>query len=156
MATRADSRKARRALDRRLVELQPATRYAVPRLGWIRAIRDALGMTAADLATRMHVSGASVRSLEKKEMTGGIRLSSLRRAAEALDCTLVYAFIPNTTLEQTVETQARLVLDRQRGRAHQTMLLEAQDERWVLSTPEAQLQTVIDSGRLWAQEAPEA
>lgn len=129
----------------------PPSLYAPPRLGWIRALRDALGMSAADLAARMNISGASVRSLEEKEKTGGIRLSSLRRAAEAMDCTLVYAFIPDTSLEETVQRQARTVLDQQMGRVHQTMALEAQEGEMLPSSLEAQLQAVMDSGRLWSR-----
>jgi predicted DNA-binding mobile mystery protein A len=149
MATRQAARKAREVLDRRLVEIGPASRYAAPRLGWIRAVRDALGMSAADLATRMGISGASVRSLEDKEMSGGIRLSSLRRAAEAMDCALVYAFIPNESLEQTVRRQAARVLEQQMGRVSQTMALEAQESDVLPSSLEARLQTIIDSGSLW-------
>lgn len=149
MTTREGTRRAREALDRRLIPLGPPLRYAPPRLGWIRAVRDALGMSAADLAARMGVSGASVRSLEDKEMSGGIRLSSLRRAAEAMDCTLVYAFIPTTRLEETVQRQARRVLDQQMGRVRQTMALEEQEAEMLPSSLEAQLKAVIDSGQLW-------
>ena len=150
MATRSGTRQAREALDRRLASMQPTAQYAAPRLGWIRAIRDALGMSAADLAVRMGISGASVRSLEEKETTGGIRLSSLRRAAEAMDCTLAYAFIPNTSLDSTVRGQARRVLDEQMGRVRQTMALEAQESDMPSSAIDAQLQTIIDSARLWS------
>ena len=150
MATRSGTRQAREALDRRLVSMQPPAQYAAPRLGWIRAIRDALGMSAADLAARMGISGASVRSLEEKEMTGGIRLSSLRRAAEAMDCTVVYAFIPNTSLEATVRGQARRVLDEQMGRTRQTMALEAQEGDMPSSAVDVQLEAIIDSARLWS------
>ena len=79
-----------------------------------RLYRDALGMTAADLAARMGISGASVRAMEETEVSGGtLRLSTLRRAAEAMNCTLVYAFVPNERLEQTVVQQARWVLREQ-------------------------------------------
>ena len=150
MATRKGIRRAREALDKRLVPMGPASRFAPPRLGWIRAVRDALGMSAADLAARMGISGASARSLEEKEMTGGIRLSSLRRAAEAMDCTLVYAFIPNGSLEETVRRQARLVLDEQVGRVRQTMALEAQEEEMPASSLDEQLEGIIDSRRVWS------
>jgi predicted DNA-binding mobile mystery protein A len=107
-------------------------------------------MSAAELAGRMGVSGASVRSLEEKEATGGIRLSSLRRAAEAMDCTLVYAFIPRESLEATVRQQAQRVLEGQARRVRQTMVLEAQEGELLPSATEAQLQQIIDSGRLWS------
>lgn len=152
MSTRKRARQAREALDRRLQPMGPVSRYAPPPRGWIRAIRDALGMPAADLARRMGVTGATVRALEKSEITGGIRLSSLRRAAEAMDCTLVYAFIPNRGLEATVREQAKKALERQAWRVHQTMLLEDQAAESLRSIEDAQLQAVIDSGALWAAE----
>lgn len=151
MASRKNARQAREALDRRLIPLGPSSRFAVPRLGWIRAIRDALGMTAAELAARMGISGASVRAMEETEVTGGIRLSTLRRAAEAMDCTLVYAFIPNESLQHTVEKQARRVLEEQMGRSRQTMALEDQAGEMTSSAVEAQFQAILDSGRLWSR-----
>jgi predicted DNA-binding mobile mystery protein A len=153
MATPANAKRAREALDQRLGALGPASRYAPPRAGWVRAIRDALGMTAADLAARMGVTGPAVRSLEKKEMDGGTRLSSLRRAAEAMDCTFVYAFIPNSTLQQTVERQAGTILEGQTRRVRQTMALEAQEGEPTPSSMRTQLEALIGSGRLWSDRA---
>lgn len=153
MATPADAKRAREALDQRLVALGPPSRYAPPRLGWVRAIRDALGMTAADLAARMGVTGPAVRSLENKEMDGGAQLSSLRRAAEAMDCTFVYAFIPHSTLQQTVERQAGTILEEQMKRVHQTMALEAQEGEPTPSSVRTQLAVLIDLGRLWSDRA---
>ena len=107
-------------------------------------------MTAAELAARMGITGASVRAMEATEITGGIRLSTLRRAAEAMDCTLVYAFIPNESLEHTVQQQARVVLGEHMRRSRQTMALEDQATELTSSAIETQLQAVLDSGRLWS------
>ena len=151
MVSKAGVKRARLALDQRLVSLGPPSLYAPPRLGWVRAIRDALGMTAAELAARMGVTGPAVRSLETKEANGGARLSSLRRAAEAMDCTLVYAFIPNSSLQQTVERQAGRILDEQTKRVHQTMALEAQEVEVPPSADRTRLEAIVDSGRLWSR-----
>ena len=86
-------------------------------------------------------------------MSGGIRLASLRRAAEALDCTLVYAFIPNESLEGTVRRQAQSVMDRRMARVRQTMVLEDQLGDTSPYSAESQLQALIDPGRLWSQES---
>lgn len=107
-------------------------------------------MTAANLAARMGVTGPAVRSLETNEMDGGARLSSLRRAAEAMDCTFVYAFIPNSSLQQTVERQAASILEEQLKRVHQTMALEAQEGDTVAASERARLESVIGSGQLWS------
>lgn len=152
MVSPNNARHAREALDQRLERLGPAARYAIPQRGWIRAIRDALGMPAVDLAERMGVTGATVRSLEKSEVSGGIRISSLRRAAEAMDCTLVYAFIPNRGLESTVRSQAHAILAEQEARVQQTMLLEEQPGDVLPSARESHLQEIIDSGGLWSAE----
>lgn len=57
---------------------------------------------------------------------GGIELATLRRAAEALNCTLVYALIPNKPLEKMVRERARVVLRRRREPVEHSMLLENQ------------------------------
>ena len=156
MTGRRMAAQAREALDRRLIPLGPPSRYAPPRLGWIRAVRDALGMSAASLAIRMGISGASVRSLEENEMAGGIRLSSLQRAAAAMDCTLVYAFIPNEGLQETVLRQAQWVMQQQMRRATQTMALEAQETEMLEVSRETQLRQIIDSWQLWSRSGEEA
>ncbi len=83
-------------------------------------------MTLADLGHRLGVTKQAVLQMEASEADGSIRLATLRRAAEALDCTIVYALVPNSSLDETVNRRARAVAARDVGRAHQTMLLEDQ------------------------------
>jgi predicted DNA-binding mobile mystery protein A len=83
-------------------------------------------MPRAELARRLGVSGQAVAKLEASEADGTIRLESLRRAAEALDCTLVYAVVPNSSLEEIVDRRAHDVARRRMERVQQTMLLEDQ------------------------------
>ena len=83
-------------------------------------------MPRAELARRARVSGAAIANLERSEAAGSIQLDSLRRVAEALDCVLVYALVPNSSLEETVEQRARTIARRQVGQAQQSMLLEDQ------------------------------
>lgn len=110
-------------------------------------------MSAADLAARMGVTGASVRSLEANELSGGVRLASLRRAAAAMDCTLVYAFVPNTTLEDTVMSEARCILAAETGRVRQTMALEDQESELSPGAREERLREIAGSSRLWRKES---
>lgn len=131
--------KARQRLDERLVPLRPADRFKVPPKGWIRAIRDALGMTGVQLARRLNVSPQSVDALEKSEANGSIKIETLRRAAEALDCTLVYALVPNGSLVAMVRDRARSIALRDLGRVSHTMNLEAQ------GTGEADLEARVDA-----------
>lgn len=117
---------ARRRLDERLSAFKPRNRFAVPSRGWIRAIRDALGMSANQLGIRLGMKPQSVANLEKSETHGTIQLKTLRKAAEALDCTLVYALVPNSSLENTVMTQGRKVASQELTRIEHSMDLEAQ------------------------------
>lgn len=119
--------KARKRLDERLLILQPVDRFRAPGKGWVRAIRDALGMTGVQFARRLGITPQSVSALESSEASGQIKLSTLRRAAEALDCTLVYALVPNGSLEGAIRQRARSIALRDLGRVAHTMKLEAQE-----------------------------
>src|SRR5450432_3430478 len=94
--------RSRSHLDKRFGELGPVTRYASPLRGWIKAIRGALGMSTAQLAKRLGIKQPSVVALEQSEARGAIELATLRRVAAALDCTLIYALIPNKPLDTIV------------------------------------------------------
>jgi predicted DNA-binding mobile mystery protein A len=119
------SARDRSILDRRLAAWREVPASAPPR-GWLRAIRETLGMPRAELARRLGVSGQAVANLEGSEADGSIRLDSLRRAAEALDCKLVYALVPNASLDEIVDRRAHEIARRQVGRVQHTMLLEDQ------------------------------
>jgi predicted DNA-binding mobile mystery protein A len=125
---RNDTRqRARQRLDERLLALKPEDRFKAPPKGWVRAIRDAIGMTGVQFAKRLKIRPQSVEALEKSEANGAIQLQTLRRAAEALDCTLVYALVPNTSLEGAVHARAREIAMRDLSRVAHTMKLEAQE-----------------------------
>lgn len=72
-----------------------------PPHGWISTLREAMGLTLADLALRLKVTPPAVRSFEIAEAEDRITLRSLRRTAEALDCDLVYAFVPRGSPKTT-------------------------------------------------------
>lgn len=83
-------------------------------------------MSAADLAHRIGVSPAAVTKLEASEREDRIRLDTLRRAAEALDCDVVYALVPRRSLEDTVRRRADVVVSRELSTIETTMSLEGQ------------------------------
>jgi predicted DNA-binding mobile mystery protein A len=97
----------RTRLDERFKEMVPVTRFVPPVRGWIKAIREGLGMSSAQLAKRLLVRQPSVANMEQSEAKGTIELATLRRVAEALDCTLIYALVPNKPLEVMVQERAR-------------------------------------------------
>src|ERR1700690_4162888 len=100
---------SRSQLDKRFRELGSAKRYTPPVRGWIKALREALGMSTAQLARRLGIRQPSLVALEQSEAKGTIELATLRRVAEALDCTLVYALVPSKPLETTLRDRARSV-----------------------------------------------
>jgi predicted DNA-binding mobile mystery protein A len=92
----------------------------------MRAIRESLGMTAAQLARRMGVRQSTVTEFEMSEVKGSIRLGTLRRAAEAMNCTLVYAIVPKQPLEKIVQDRAYQVAAELVKPTEHTMRLEDQ------------------------------
>ena len=143
--------RARQSLDKRLVALQPVDRFTAPPKGWLRAIRDALGMSGVQFAKRLGVRPQTVESMEKSEASGTVQLSTLRRAAEALDCTLVYVLVPNTSLENTVAQRARKIALRDLQRVAHTMKLEAQGtgDADIEARIEAYIRDVIKERDVW-------
>lgn len=126
MAWNRKLQRARQNLDQRLRALQPAGQHHPPVKGWIRALRDSLGLSAAQLGSRLGVRSQSIDDLEKSEAVGTISLDALSRVGRAMDCTLVYALVPNTSLEAIVQRRAEaLAITAISGVAH-TMALEDQ------------------------------
>jgi predicted DNA-binding mobile mystery protein A len=132
---------SRAHLDKRFQDLGPATRYTPPVRGWIKAIREALGMSTAQLAKRLGVKQPSVVAIEQSEAKGTIELATLRRVAEALDCTLVYALIPNQPLEAIVRDRARAFARQRREPIEHSMLLE--DQQVTAKDAEASLDEIV-------------
>ncbi len=86
-------------------------------------------MSSAQLAKRLGVKQPTVIALEQSELKGSVELATLRRAAEALDCTVVYALVPNQPLEKMVRDRARQVSGARRAAVEHSMLLEDQAVR---------------------------
>ncbi|MFC1574869.1 mobile mystery protein A [Gemmatimonadota bacterium] len=97
-----------------------------PDQGWIRAIRESLGMSLRQMAEKMGVSKTTAAALERSEAADSVKIRSLRAVADALECDLVYALVPRTSLEDTVRHRARLIAERTVGRVSETMELEEQ------------------------------
>ena len=113
-------------LDETMSRYRPLTSVQ-PRKGWIRAIRDALGMTGEQLARRLSVNKQRISRIEQDEILGRVTLKTLQNVAEALDCKLVYGFVPRDSLEEMVEKNARALATKRMKRSNQTMRLEKQE-----------------------------
>jgi predicted DNA-binding mobile mystery protein A len=117
---------ARQQLDTTLKQLSPLRTLTSPAKGWVRAIRDALGMTGKQLAERLNVNQQRVARIERDEKLGKVTIETLKKVAEALDCVFVYGLVPTESLEQTVRKQAKAVAEKLMKRSNQTMMLEKQ------------------------------
>jgi predicted DNA-binding mobile mystery protein A len=84
-------------------------------------------MSTPQLARRLKIKQPSVVDIEQSEAKGTIELATLRRVAAALDCTLVYALVPNKPLETMVRARARAFARKRRAYVEHTMLLEDQN-----------------------------
>ncbi len=147
---------ARRQLDLRNEQLRkvPAEVFARPQAGWIRAVRDALGMSTRDLASRLGVTSMAISKLEASERAGTIGLETLSRAADALGCDVVYVLVSRVPLEQHVHRQAEIVARAELGPVATTMALEDQsvDAQTTQSLVEDRIAELIDSRGLWRAE----
>lgn len=107
-------------------DLAELAKKPAPKAGWIKIIRQALGMTSYQLAKRLGCSQSNVMALEQREKTGNISLKALEKAAEAMNCRCVYFFIPQKPLAQIMEDQALLRSQKRLQVVDQSMKLEQQ------------------------------
>jgi predicted DNA-binding mobile mystery protein A len=141
---------ARVRLDERFKGMGQSAAYAQPVRGWVKAIREALGISTAQLAKRAGVRQPSIVALEQSEAKGTIELATLKRIAEALDCKLIYALVPNKPLEQTVRERARLFARRRLEPIEHSMALE--DQKVARKESEALIDEILretNPRRLW-------
>mgnify|MGYP000731214466 CR=1 FL=1 len=99
----------------------------LPKQGWIRTIRNALGMSAGALGRRLGMTSANVLKAEKSEARDTITLKSLRKLAEALDCDLKYALVPRYSLEEMKTRQAKKIAHEKMQSIGHSMKLEGQE-----------------------------
>lgn len=116
---------ARKQLERRLAPLRSMQLISPPR-GWIKAIRESLGMTARQLAARVGTVHSRVLAIEQAEVRGAITLETLRKAAASMNCSLVYALVPIEPLDDIVRARATEKAQGNMARLDHTMRLENQ------------------------------
>jgi len=121
-----DKKITREQLDKKLMPLKGFSVSDIPKQGWIKTIREALGFSSAQLGKKVGIDQSRVSRMETAEKDGNIRLASLRKIAAGLKMKFVYAFIPEETLEQMVQEQARKLATERLKRLGQTMRLEKQ------------------------------
>ncbi len=73
--------------------------------GWLRTVRQMEAAPLKAVAGRLGVLKREVLRLEVVEENGQIGLRRLREVAQALDCELVYAFLPKATTFERLAQQ---------------------------------------------------
>lgn len=104
-------------------------RDAMPKDGWLKAVRTALGLTAAQLAKKIRAQASGVLHFERREVLKSATLASLDRAAQAMNCRLVWTIIPEqgyNSLSEIVEKRALKLAMKLVKDVDKTMKLEAQ------------------------------
>lgn len=85
-------------IEKRLKGLRRALADAQVSPGWIYYMRHALNLTLDKLAKRANLSKSTVQHIEKREKEGRITIETLNKIAQAMDCELIYAIVPNKKL----------------------------------------------------------
>lgn len=98
---------AREKLDRELRYFRIAGKKASYFPGWLRRVRQALGVQITEMARELEVNRSVIQRLEKSEDGKGISLRALEKVAGAMECKLVYAIVPRggKTLMELAEQQ---------------------------------------------------
>ncbi len=120
-----------RALDKKTSELKSVNNIVSRGSGWINTVREAIGMTASQLAVRLGVTQPRITKMESNE--DNLKLSTMKKAAEAMNCEFVYYFKPKTTFQNLVEEQAQKKAAEVLKTVNVNMALEDQE----ISTDEA-------------------
>lgn len=122
----AGSRIRRAQLDRFFDRSEEVLKYSMPKKGWIKEIREALGMSMNDLAERLNTQKQRIERMERDEVYGKVKVDTLRKVAEAMNCELVYFIVPKSSLQETIEKQARMTATEIASHVDTAMKLEMQ------------------------------
>jgi predicted DNA-binding mobile mystery protein A len=131
-------------LDRALAPYRAAREVPRPSKGWIRTIRQALGVSSGELARRLGTSRQLPLQLEKGEAECRITLKSLRAAANALDCDLIYALVPRAgSMQELIENRVRAQAKNRVLGVEHSMTLENQAVGRIDEAVEAEMRRLV-------------
>ncbi len=131
--------------EKTIAPWRTAAQQPRPSGGWLRTVREALGMSATALAKRLSMSQAAISKFETAEQQDAITLGSLRKLAAAMDCELHYALVPRLPLQDLLTQQAQRVAQQRLAPAAHSMALEAQS---VLAPQNSQQLTLMTQSLL--------
>jgi len=137
-------------IERRLDSLREIKGKSIVPNGWIKFIRKAMGLSSTDLAKLADLSPRTVTQAERREVEGKVSISTLKKMAEAMECDLVYSFVPRKSVRDTIKSKAKEKAIKRLEEAGLHMKLEDQNaENNIQDQIEVLAQKFIDSGDVW-------
>jgi predicted DNA-binding mobile mystery protein A len=104
------------------------TQVVPPSTGWIKAIRNTLGMSLQQLGNKLSITKQSAQDIERREKEGSITIKALKEVANAMDMQLVYGFVPKDgSLDALIDRKAKELATQIVLRTSHTMKLEDQE-----------------------------
>jgi len=134
----------RRIMDKKIQPWLQLRSERRPPVGWLKAIRGALGISSRQLAQIVGVDSSAIIRLEEREPDGKISLELLSRAAQAMDCKVIYAIVPNDeheSLEAIIDKRARMAAKELLQKVEHSMRLEDQGS----SDSKAELEKLVQN-----------
>jgi predicted DNA-binding mobile mystery protein A len=114
-------------LNEKMLQLTGMQHVIVPPIGWIKAIRNGIGMSMEQLGKKLSITKQGVMDIEKREKEGAITIKSMQEIAKAIDMQFVYGFVPDAgSLDQMIEMRALEMATKIVQRTSTTMKLEDQ------------------------------
>ena len=126
----------REIVDKKLTKWLGLRTESIPRSGWLKAIRGSLGISSSQLAHLMGIHQANVTRLEKREAKGTASFESINQAAQAMNCKVIYAVVPDNkyqSLEDLMTEKSDDLAQRTLKKIEHTMELEKQSSGVSLS-----------------------
>ena len=114
-------------LNEKMLQLAGMQNVIVPPIGWIKAIRNGIGMSMEQLGKKLSITKQGVMDMEKREKEGAITIKSMQEIAKSINMQFVYGFVPNNgSLNQMIETRALEMATKIVERTSTSMKLEDQ------------------------------
>src|SRR5271157_480907 len=118
-----------RALDEASMAFRVVQEKGVKIQGWLQSVRRELWIPVAELARRLDVRESEVYRMEYAEGRGVIELQTLRRAAEALGCDLVYGLSPREETLAAIAADTAEAREKKRTEARERRLQKGRERR---------------------------
>lgn len=119
----------RRMMDKKLQNWLSLRIEKRPQMGWLKAVRGALGVSSRQLAQIVGVDMSAIIRLEEREPNEKVTLEMLNRAAEAMNCKVIYAIVPSDeyeSLESIVDSRSKKAAKDLLQKVEHSMRLEDQ------------------------------